>query len=545
MAAFNFKSLLIVLFAFYKIINSFALPFEGLYDLDIIHYNDFHARFEETSVSSPTCRYNNNSCLGGFPRLYHEIQTLLKEKPDAILLNAGDSFQGTYWYTLLKWNITQLFMNMLPHDAHAIGNHEFDDGPEGLAPYLAALNAPVLVANMDTTNEPSLQGLYKPHIVIERKGRKIGIIGLITTDTEKLSSPGNVVFTDPREATKREAKALADKGVDIIILLSHCGLVVDKELARDYGQYIDIIIGGHTHSLLWNGPSPSGEAVAGPYPIFIENSIDGKPVMIVQASAFTKYMGNLTVSFDYRGQYVKWQGGPIFLNRSIAEDEEIKAKLAPYAKIVHEAENIAIGSTENTLNYEDCVYGECTLGDLMMDAFYEYGKHQAKSNYSYMSFMQRGNIRASIPEGTITQGVLFELLPFNDRVQTFELEGKYVLEALERSVINEWAKHPFKGPWVLQLAGLQVTYNVTRPEGERVISAIVGDKDSGIQLDSTQIYQVIAPSYLADGGDGFTMFKKGRRNVQIIGRDQVIVENYIKEKSPLNFKTDGRIQILS
>lgn len=69
-------------------------------------------------------------------------------------------------------------------NSQAIGNHEFDDGPEGLAPYLAALNAPVVAANMDSTNEVSLQGLYKPHIVIERGGRKIGIIGLITTDTK-------------------------------------------------------------------------------------------------------------------------------------------------------------------------------------------------------------------------------------------------------------------------------------------------------------------------------------------------------------------------
>lgn len=66
----------------------------------------------------------------------------------------------------------------------AIGNHEFDDGPEGLAPYLTALKAPVVAANMDVSKEESLQGLFKPHIIVERKGRKIGIIGLITTETK-------------------------------------------------------------------------------------------------------------------------------------------------------------------------------------------------------------------------------------------------------------------------------------------------------------------------------------------------------------------------
>lgn len=525
-------------------VNGFALPFEGLYRLDIIHYNDFHARFEETSVNTPTCRTNDNYCLGGFPRIYHHIQTLMKEKPNAILLNAGDSFQGTFWYTLLKWNITQQFMNLLPHDAHAIGNHEFDDGPEGLAPYLAALNAPIVAANMDSTNEASLQGLYKPHIVIERGGRTIGIIGLITTDTKILSSPGNVVFTDPGEATKREAEILKEKGVDIIILLSHCGLDTDKQLARDYGENIDIIIGGHSHSLLWNGPSPSGEDVVGPYPVFIETSADKKhKVFIVQASAFTKYMGNLSLYFDFRGDFVKWDGGPIFLNRSIPEDPEIKAKLEPYAKIVHEAENVVVGETQTTLNFEDCVYGECTLGDLLVDAFVEHAKAYTKSDGNHLAFIQRGNMKCRISEGKITMGGIFELLPFNDKIQTFELKGMYVMEALERSVSDAWAYDPFKGPWLLQVSGLKVTYNVTLPEGSRVTSVTIGEKET--LLDAGKYYQVTAPAYLANGGDGFSMFKDNRKNLQVIGRDEQVVTEYIKKHTPLNIHTDGRIVINS
>ncbi|KOB73684.1 Apyrase, partial [Operophtera brumata] len=136
-------------------------------------------RFEETSLANSICQTDNNLCLGGFPRLYHLVQQLLLEKPDAILLNAGDNFQGTY----------------------------------------CKLKAPVLVANMDTSEEPSLQGKYQPSLVVERKGRKIGIIGLITEDNK---------FTDPGDATKREALDLKGKGADIIIVLSHCGLDVDR-----------------------------------------------------------------------------------------------------------------------------------------------------------------------------------------------------------------------------------------------------------------------------------------------------------------------------
>ncbi|XP_075983775.1 apyrase-like [Anticarsia gemmatalis] len=523
-------------------ISGFALPFEGLYKLDIIHYNDFHARFEETSVDTPTCRYNNNSCIGGFPRLYQEIHTLLQEKPEAVVLNAGDSFQGTYWYTLLKWNITQEFMNLIPHDAHAIGNHEFDDGPEGLAPYLSALKAPVIAANMDTSEVPSLQGLYKPSTVIKRKGRKIGLIGLITPDTARLSSPGKVKFTDPKAAARREAQALYEQGVDIIILLSHCGLDMDKEIARDVGEYIDIIVGGHTHSLLWNGPAPSGEEVAGPYPVFIENTHDSKhEVLIVQASAFTKYMGNLSVYFDFRGDYAKWEGGPLYLDRSIPEDPEIKEKLAPYAKLVHAAENVPVGQTTRTMRFEDCVFGECTLGDMLVDAFADYGTTLTGADRPCLSFIQRGNIKSSIMQGEITEGSLFELLPFNDRVELFDLEGKYVREALERSVSEAWDTNPFKGPWLLQVAGLHVTYNISLPEGERVTSVTVDS--SNTPLNDEQVYAVVAPAYLADGGDGFTMFKVNKQNAKDIGRDQKLLAAYIKKHTPLNIKTDGRIII--
>ncbi|XP_050552692.1 apyrase-like [Spodoptera frugiperda] len=525
-------------------VNGFALPFEGLYKLDIIHYNDFHARFEETSVDTPSCRYNNNSCIGGFPRLYKEIHTLLEEKPHSIVLNAGDSFQGTYWYTLLKWNVTQEFMNLIPHDAHALGNHEFDDGPEGLAPYLKALKAPVLAANMDVSEEPILAGLFIPHIVLKRKGRKIGIIGLITPDTAKLSSPGKVKFTDPKEATKREARALYRKGVDIIILLSHCGFEADKEIARDAGEHIDIIVGGHSHSLLWNGKAPSGEIVEGPYPMFVEPTADKKhEVLIVQASAFTKYMGNLTVYFDFRGDYVKWEGNPLYLDRSILEDQVIKDKLAPYAKRVHEAENVPVGSTVNTMRFDDCVFGECTIGNLLADAMVENANNATSNDIHYMSFIQRGNIKASIMEGVVTAGSIFELLPFNDRVEVFDIQGKYIRQALERSVIDAWAYNPFKGPWLLQVSGLRVTYNVSLPENHRITSLEIGESKE--PLDDNKIYHVTAPLYLANGGDGFTMFKEGKHNERDIGRDQKIVEEYIRSHSPLDIQLDGRVIVNS
>ncbi|CAK1590242.1 unnamed protein product [Parnassius mnemosyne] len=515
-----------------KFVNNFVLPFEGLYKLDIIHFNDFHARFEETSIETPTCHFNNGSCLGGFPRLYSAISSLKCQNPQALLLNAGDSFQGTYWYTLLKWKVTQEFMNLLPHDAHAIGNHDFDDGPEGLAPYIATLKAPVLAANMNSSKEPILQNLYKPYVILERSGRKIGIIGLITPDTKTLSFTGNIEFTDPHTATRREAEKLTELGVDIIILLSHCGYDVDIALAREHGQYVDVIVGGHSHR---------DASFVIPYLTIIE--ADGeqkKQVVVVQAYAFTKVLGNLSVYFDVNGNAIKWEGEPITLNRSIPEDEEVKQKLAPYAKLVHEAENTPVGAIKSTLDYRDCAHGECKLGNLLVDAL-NYRAKQTTKKADCITFVQRSNINALVPKGSITKGLIIELFPYYDFVETFKLKGIYILKALERSVSELTSTVPFEGPWLLQVSGLHVIYNLTEPEGQRVVAVYVGDPEASNELDKEGYYQVTAPAYLADGGDGYLMFKNEKKSVKIIGRDQIILENYIKEFSPLSVNTNKRI----
>ncbi|XP_028167754.1 apyrase-like [Ostrinia furnacalis] len=95
---------------------------------------------------------------------------------------------------------------------------------------------------------------------------------------------------------------------------------------------------------------------------------------------------------------------------------------------------------------------------------------------------------------------------------------------------------------IFYLPGLHVTYNVSKPEGQRVTSVTIGNSGGGI--DSEKFYQVTAPAYLAGGGDGYTMFKENKKNVQVIGRDQKIFETYIRKNSPLHVVTDGRIKII-
>lgn len=123
-----------------------------LFELSIIHFNDFHARFDEINARTlQPCAYNNTqeACVGGIARLKTMIDFLISKRPNAIVLNAGDNFQGTFWYNLLRHNVTSYFLNLLPIDANVLGNHEFAHGIEGLKPFLKALNSKVVLANLD------------------------------------------------------------------------------------------------------------------------------------------------------------------------------------------------------------------------------------------------------------------------------------------------------------------------------------------------------------------------------------------------------------
>lgn len=92
-----------------------------LFEISLIHINDFHARFEQVSTSSGTClESQEETCFGGIARVATIVKRLVNERPNPIFLNAGDNFQGTLWYTKFKWNVTSQFMNMLPHDALVI-----------------------------------------------------------------------------------------------------------------------------------------------------------------------------------------------------------------------------------------------------------------------------------------------------------------------------------------------------------------------------------------------------------------------------------------
>ncbi|CAH2095510.1 unnamed protein product [Euphydryas editha] len=477
-----------------------------LYELNIVHYNDFHARFVETSLGGSVCS-PPEPCIGGFARLTTLIRQALEREPDSILLNGGDSFQGTIWYNLLRWNVTQDFMNMLPHDAHALGNHEFDNGIDGVVPYLQHLNSKIVAANIIDDEEPTIQGLFQPSIIVERKGRRIGIIGVIIATTNELASTGKLRFTNEVEAVRKEAEKLNREGVDIIVVLSHCGLDIDREIAMNAGPYIDIIVGGHSHSLLINSDPPEGIPFSplGPYPVEVKQQ--NKSVLIVQAAAHTAFLGEIKLYFNDEGDLVRWEGNPHFVGSGVEQASDVLEKINQYLPLISERANEQVSFSKVHLSSR-CACDECNLGSLICDAFLDAVVERAegnKWNYAHFCVINQGGVRSDIEPGNITVEHLLLSTPFENRVEVFDLKGEYILEMLEYAVMNE----PYAGARMVQVSGLRAIFDGARPINSRVVNATIRCIECAVPryepLDVNKMYKVVSQNFIASGGDGFSV----------------------------------------
>ncbi|KAJ8709301.1 hypothetical protein PYW07_009127 [Mythimna separata] len=535
---------LLLIFSYVVLLSSCAESVTE-YDLNILHYNDFHARFVETSPTGLACNPSASPCIGGFARLVTLVRERLSSEPDSLLLNAGDSFQGTIWYNILRWNVTKDFMNMLPHDAHTLGNHEFDHGVEGLVPYLKNLDSKVVTANIIDDDEPTMHGLYEKSIVVEKNGRKIGIIGVLIATTNILASTGRLKFTDEVQAVKEEAEKLNAAGVDIIIVLSHCGLDIDKKIALEAGPHIDIIVGGHSHTLLFNGqvPDNSGFTPYGPYPVVVDQT--SRKVLIVQAAAFTQYLGEIKITFNETGHLLRWTGNPHYIGNEIEQAPDVLEKINEYLPGIEEKANEKIGITLVELS-SNCTCSECNFGNFICDAFMFAALHKAGPetwNYAHFCAINRGSIRATIEEGVITYESVMVSNPFENNVEVFDLKGEHVLEMLEFAVTND----PWPGAKMIQVSGLRATFDGSLPVNSRVLNVTVRCIECDVPryepLELDKYYKVVSQSFIANGGDGFTMISENRKNVEVLGVDYDLLMEYIRHQSPIIVDTDGRITI--
>ncbi|XP_045479612.1 apyrase-like [Harmonia axyridis] len=521
------------------------------FELSVIHINDFHARFEQTNTAGGKCK-KETACIAGLGRIKTEINEILAEKPNSLVLNGGDNFQGTLYYNIFKYNITAHFLNTIPFDAVVLGNHEFDDGIAGVVPFMQMMKAPIVLSNVDDMFEPTFQGLYKKSVVVERNGKKIGIIGVIIQSCNEISNTEKLIFLDESTSVNEEAERLVrDEGVFTNIVLSHSGYGIEKLIAQSAKNKISMIVGGHSHSFLYTGDNPPGpDKPAGPYPTVI-TSDEGKTILVTQASAYTKYLGNITVFYDEEGNIKDWSGAPIYMENEIEQDQEYLNELMPYSDVVRKSGNDIIGSTLVRLERDDCRMGECLLGNFVTDAMvfsYIITAPKASWTKAAIALMNTGGLRTSIAKGNITYDDMITAQPFANDLYMGEVTGQDLKDIFEFSASPYFYGRTFININILQVSGVHMVMDIRKPIGQRITTLQARCSDCQIPIyenvSMKKIYRVIVPSFLMRGGDGFSIIPERMKNVQIGEVDMDAFSHFLHNRSPLFEEVEGRIQIL-
>ncbi|MEO3386388.1 bifunctional metallophosphatase/5'-nucleotidase [Mesorhizobium sp. CAU 1741] len=513
---------------------------QGAFKLNILHINDMHSRVESISKYGSTCSAEDETageCFGGFGRVATKIWERRKAIEDAgenvITLDAGDQFQGSLFYTTYRGKAEGEFMNKIGFDAMALGNHEFDNGPDVLADFVDFVEFPVICGNIEVADGEKLAGKVDEWVILDVGGEKVGILSVLTPDTATISSPGpNVTIGDDIEYLKEAVTRIRGEGVNKVLLLSHVGFPRDQEIAAQVDG-ISAIIGGHSHTLLSN--TVEG---APAYATLVENP-SGKAVPIVQAEAYSKYLGDLALTFDAEGYVAEATGDTLLLDASITPDAEIEARIDELAGPIETMKSTEVAEIAGPIDgsRETCRAKECEMGNLVTDAILWKAADQGVT----IAIQNGGGLRASIDEGMATVGDVLAVLPFQNTLATMKLSGADIVASLEAAV-NDIENGAGKFP---QVGGLRYTLDMSvAPDQGRVKDVEVMDGDQWTAIEMEKMYGVGTNNFMRQGGDGYALFASNGVDPYDYGPGmEEVVAEYLAEHAPYQPKLEDRITV--
>lgn len=536
------------------------------FNLRVLHTNDTHSHLENVT--------RRTSAISS------------ERTGNTVLLDAGDVFSGTLYFTQFKGQADIKFMNNMGYDAMTFGNHEFDlnkDQPEVLKNFVTAAKFPFASSNIDfTTKKSELAELYHntvgtidtddakstakdgniyPAVIKDVYGEKVGIFGLTTVDTVGLASPGDKIsFKDHVESAKNTVAMLEAQGINKIIAVTHLGYTVDQELAKAVPG-IDIIVGGHSHTKIDNPPTP------------IVNVGTGKNVLIVQTGEYSQFLGELDVAFDKDGEILSYNGKLLDVNL-FGEDTAAKEMLAPYDAELAAVRSTVVGSTDVDLYTNRMIDGksvrvvrqeETPIGNMIADSIAEKVKElmpnfvpesELASIKGVVAIQNGGGIRAAIDKGDITMGEVLTTLPFGNSLVALKVTGSEIISSLENSVSGLSSD---QGRFA-QVSGMKYTFDSTKkPEivdsitgqltqaGERIVSVDILQADgSYAPIDPNAYYILSTNSFMAGGGDFYRALagaKAAKRYYELGLPDFEVLLSYLNNDlhKPVKVGLEGRI----
>jgi 5'-nucleotidase len=551
----------------------------------LIAFNDFHGNLQppKQSINAPGAAEGETVRVpaGGVAYLASAIQALRAANPNNLIVSAGDMIGASPLVSSLFLDEpTIAAMNLIEIDYNALGNHEFDRGraeilrlknggcekhtprdPCRVDPGFSGATFGFLAANTITeTGAPLFPAYAIRSFGSGAREVKVGIIGMTLEGTPSVVTPAGVAgltFKDEAETANALIPKLKAEGADAIVILIHQGAETkvgynDKtcdglsgdllEILDRLDPAVDVVISGHTHKSYVcdygrvNPSLPFLLTSGGQYGTLVTDinlTIDpraGRVVaksadnVIVQSEAFTGSSGAVELTDRYP-RYPRNAAVAALVDRYAAEAESVSARVI--GRLSGQALRKSVEPSR-----------EQVLGNLIADAQLAATRSPAAGG-SRIAFMNPGGVRADLipgPDGSVTYGQIYAVQPFGNSLVVKTLTGRQIKALLEQQ-FNSGSNTVERPNVLLVSSGFTYSYDLSRPAGQRIINPRLG----GSPLDDNAAYRVTMGSFLASGGDNFTLFREGTD--QLGGPQDVdVLEAYIAGASPLTPPAADRIR---
>ena len=485
------------------IVASAAAPAHAdVANVTIVHFNDLD-------------RMGERDGRGGVARLASVIESERQKGGQVIVTFGGDTISPSLLSGMDEGAHMIDLLNQIGVTAMAIGNHEFDFGPEIAEERIAEANFPMLGANHANPDGDMLDGAMES-IMVEAGPYQIGIFGLTTVSTAEKSSPGEYEFRPAVDVAAEQAEALRAAGADIVIALAHTDMGEDQAL-RQQGA-VDLLLSGddHTQEVSYNGKM-----------LFAESGEQADWVTVI----------DLTMEEVVDGDDKEFVWSPeyrVIDTLNIEPHADIAAAVAGYEAMLSNELDVELGTTATALDSrrETIRAKEAAIANLIADAVRD-------ATGADIGMMNGGGIRANReyePGTVLTRRDIQSELPFGNKTVVLEVTGQDIIDALENGfsqVENGAGRFP-------HVSGIEVVYDFNQPAGSRVVEVT----RDGAALDPNATFSLAINDYVAGGGDGYDVFANKRRIVDENAGVLMTVQmfDYISSRGSVSPRVEGRMK---
>lgn len=521
-----------------------AAPAANAVMLTILHNND-----GESQLINAGSGLENFGGAARFVTLVDQIRSQRLGAGNSVLtLSSGDNIlPGPEFNASLNNGVfyDAQVLNAIGYDAIALGNHDFDFGPDLLADFIGDVNAPYVSANLDFSGNAAMQSRFLADeivksTVVTSNGVEFGIVGATTENLPFISSPGDVSVLDVVTNVQAEIDALESAGVENIVLISHLQGIGEDVAVIGQLSGVDIAIAGGGDEFLADGPdalNTSPDDVFGPYPLtsfdpdgdgpmaaMTITNLDGTEVPVVTTQGNYRYLGVLDVEFDGNGNLVgidNVTSGAQLVTDAIAANAAIQSQVIdPVSQALAELANTPIATSEVALDGQrsSIRFEETNLGNLIADS-YIFNAEQVNEERggtlltgdAVVAVANGGGIRndSVLSAGVLTELDTFDILPFSNTLTVInDLTASDLLAVLENAVSRVEGTLGGTGRFA-QVAGLEFTYDPARAAGDRVLELLLADGtllyDRDGFLDVSTLIDLVTVDFLAGGGDEYPL----------------------------------------